>query len=78
MSQKKANKRSNHLNVDAAAASAFRADLRHRLHLQLNEQSPVQQQSPAALAAINGTRRIAIDSPISLNPLQEDRADHSE
>ncbi len=38
--------------------------LSHRLQ-QLQQQQQAQQQPPASLAPINGTRRIAIDSPIS-------------
>jgi len=38
--------------------------LSHRLQ-QLQQQQYAQQQPPASLASINGTRRIAIDSPIS-------------
>lgn len=40
--------------------------LSHRLQqLQQQQQQHAQQQPPASLAPINGTRRIAIDSPIS-------------
>ena len=39
--------------------------LSHRLQQLQQQQQQAQQQPPASLAPINGTRRIAIDSPIS-------------
>ena len=46
--------------------------LSHRLQQLQQQQQHAQQQPPASLASINGTRRIAIDSPISSSSRQED------
>ena len=45
------------------------------LQQRIQQLQNLQQQSPASLASINGTRRIAIDSPIIPNPRQEDRSE---
>lgn len=55
----------------AAVNASLRPNFVHRLQLQ------PQQQSNVALASINGTRRIAIDSPISL-PRLEGQSDETD
>lgn len=54
--------------------AALRANYLQQRLQQLQQQQQ-QQQSPASLASINGTRRIAIDTPISRQEERQEEPD---